>query len=62
MTWGIPDADANRPVCRNADAKNRCEELMGLKKAWDVTTRTDDVAVRLGGNADGGEAKYAFRG
>ena len=28
--------------------------LNGLEEAWDVTSRTDDVAVRLGGNTDSG--------
>ena len=42
--------------------KNRREEPTGLERAWNVTSRTDDVAVRLRGKADSGETKHAVRG
>ena len=45
----------NRPVHRDADTKDRREEPMGLEKVWGVTRRTDDVAVRVGGNANSGQ-------
>ena len=51
---------------RDVDAKeNRCEEptglLKGLEKTWAVTSRTDDVAVRPGGNTDSGGMRVKGR-